>query len=225
MCFLRLVRVLQTPKTPLQLARQRLSQGLYYSDRTDEVLEKARNALDGYVGPAMNIMHDNEERNVSRLGASMSAQLRRGDRYLTRSEVNQSAYNKALSEAADSLQLALEQAVEKKDKAVLTRALGDLDRLRSDNATESRIETINGQFSEGKTRLEDVEQDAPGRDVSHHGRPIWNLFEQSQRDLDSARTDTQSDKTRLEAVIGNLEGVNPDGPDGSPSSARAVLRQ
>lgn len=203
------VRVLQTPKSPLQLARQHLSQGLHYCARTDEVLEKARKALDGYVGPAMNIMHDNEDRNVSRLGESMLAQLRRGDRYLTRGEVNQSAYNKALSQAANSLQQALEQASQEKDKAVLSQTLTDLDQLSADNATEDQIATIDGRFSEGQIRLEDVEKDAPGRDVSHHGRPVWNLFEQSQRDLDSARVEVKSDRNRLEALMVNLDDIGP----------------
>lgn len=203
------MRVSQTPKTPLQVARQRLSQGRYYAGRTDEVLLKSRSALDGYVGPAMNIMHDNEERNVSRLGSELSSKVRRSARYLNRGEANQSAYNKALAEAADSLQLALEQATQETNKSTLSQALTDLDQLRADPGTEGQLKAVDGRLSEGRTRLGEVEQDAPGRDVSHQGRPIWNLFGAAQRELNAARDAVKSDQTLLDAVIEDLEPLPP----------------
>lgn len=202
------MKIAQSPKTPLQSALQQLKQGEYYAARTDEVLGKAERALDGFVGAAMNISLDNEERNVSRQGQELSQRIRKGDRYLKRGEVNQSAYNKALLSGTESLELAVRGASTQADKQVLSQALTDLQTISGDTEVETKIAGIKSQLTdEAQSRLREVEKDEVGRNVSEHGRPVWNIFENSMVEIDSTQGLAKSEKAALGDILERLRVV------------------
>ena len=203
------VRVSQTPKTPIQSALQRLSHGSYYAARTQEVLGKAEAALDGFVGSAMNISHDNAERDVSRLGRELAAKVRRGERYITRGEVNQSAYNNALTDAADFMKKAVSEESQESQRQELSSLLARLKSISEDTQVEQGIGGVKSLLDEEcKPRLDDVMADTAGRDVHHHGRPIWNTFENSMVGLNSTEAMARKEKQSLEQLISDLEAVN-----------------
>ena len=189
------MKLSRTNNSPLQAGIQSLSQGRYYASRTGEVLGKAEAALDGFVGAAMNISHDNEERNVSHQGDELSVKSRKGDRYLERGQVNQSAYNNALSEAATHLTAAREASEPGQDKRRLDTALSTLQSLSANQEVEASVYSIKERLSHDVAgRLTEVKGDQPGRDVSHHGRPLWDLFEASMVQLDDTRGVVQAEE-------------------------------
>lgn len=154
----------------------------------------------------MNISHDTVERDVSRLGGELNAKVRRGERYLKRGEVNQSAYNKALTEASGHMSQAMSEESRESTKQELSLLLLRLKKISSDLHVEQGIESVKSLLNEeGKPRLEEVAQDAKGVDVSHHGRPIWNVFENSMVSLNNTAAAAATDKSALDLLIADLE--------------------
>lgn len=189
------------------MALKHLTQGKYYADRSKEVVAKAEFAMDDYVGPAMNIRNDNGERNMSHQGRELSVKLRKGDRYLGRAEANQSAYNNALSRADQSLREAVEQSVAE-EKTRLTEILNDLSTLAADTQVEEEAARLRKGFSEeGKPRLQAVENDQPGTDVSEHGKPIWDLFENSLVAMEATGERLEIEQQTLESMIARLSAL------------------
>ena len=189
------------------MALKHLTQGKYYADRSKEVVAKAEFAMDDYVGPAMNIRNGNGERNMSHQGRELSVKLRKGDRYLGRAEANQSAYNNALSRADQSLREAVEQSVAE-EKTRLTEILNDLSTLAADTQVEEEAARLRKGFSEeGKPRLQAVENDQPGTDVSEHGKPIWDLFENSLVAMEATGERLEIEQQTLESMIARLSAL------------------
>lgn len=201
MCFSVKVNI-RSENTALQNTLRSLSQGSYYAGRTEEVLGKAEDALDEFVGAAMNISNDTPHHNVSRQGDGLAMKIRKSERYLGRFEANQGAFNGALSEGAEHLRAAVEQSQNKEMRALLH----DLNKLREDKALESRVETVMSGFQEeGKPRLDVVRSDAEGKDVSEHGRPIWNLFENSMTTLETSAAVAGGEQAEVDRLISRLE--------------------
>ena len=189
------------------MALKHLTQGKYYADRSKEVVAKAEFAMDDYVGPAMNIRNDNGERNMSHQGRELSVKLRKGDRYLGRAEANQSAYNNALSRADQSLREAVGQSVAE-EKTRLTEILNDLSTLAADTQVEEEAARLRKGFSEeGTPRLQAVENDQPGTDVSEHGKPIWDLFENSLVAMEATGERLEIEQQTLESMIARLSAL------------------
>jgi hypothetical protein len=204
--------VFAVPPSPIPSALQRVSQGQYYADRTQEVLTKAESALDGFVGAATNIAHDSPERDVSRLGQELQMKVRKGERYLTRGAVNQDAYNKALGEAARWVEVARNQSGDQLEKQELSEVLNSLEKLSSDSQVEDRTKSVNSILTgECRSRLTEVENDSEGQDVSRHGRPVWNIFENSMVSLSHTRRLANSEKEQLEAVAATLRMLDDGG--------------
>lgn len=190
------------------MALKHLTQGKYYADRSKEVVAKAEFSMDDYVGPAMNIRNDNGERSMSHQGRELSVKLRKGDRYLERAEVNQSAYNGALSRADQSLREAVEQSATE-EKARLTEILNDLTTLAADAQVEEQTARLRENFSnEGKPRLQAVENDQPGTDVSEHGKPIWDLFENSLVAMEATGRKLETEQHTLQSMIDRLSALS-----------------
>ena len=195
--------------SPLQSAIKRLSQGRYYAARTQEVLGKAEAALDEFVGAAMNISNDNAERNCSRHGEELSIKARKSSRYLERGKVNQSAYNGALSDSIPMLEQAVAQAGEQSTKLKISRALDDLRTLSANPELETQIGAVDGALTNDATpRLEIVKNDADGQDVSEHGRPLWNIFENSMTSLDRSRDLAGREEAAVASLVARLEAAN-----------------
>ena len=192
--------------SPLQSAIKRLSQGRYYATRTEEVLGKAEAALDEFVGAAMNISNDNLERNVSRQGEELSIKARKGSRYIERGQVNQSAYNSALSDSLPLLEQAVAQSNQETVRAELDRSLQELRALSANSVLENRIDSVDQALGQdAAARLEIVKNDGEGQDVSAHGRPLWNIFENSMTSLHGSRELAGSEGDTLADLIERLE--------------------
>jgi hypothetical protein len=202
------VRVSQQNSNPLQHAIKRLVQGKYYAERTAEVLGKSEAALDGFVGPAMNIMHDDEVRDVSRRGEELSLKLRKSARYLDRGQKNQEAFDGALKQALPLLDQAVSQATLEKDRQDLKAASAELGVLAGDPAVESSLSSLWSRYeNEGQPRLAEVQGDKDGVNVSRQGRPLWDLFENSMVDLSQSTKAVQAEQVDLESVIARLRAV------------------
>ncbi len=194
--------------SPLQSAIKRLSQGRYYSSRTEEVLGKAEAALDEFVGAAMNISNDNAERNVSRQGEELSLKVRKSSRYIERGQVNQSAYNSALSDSIPLLEQAVAQSNQETARAELDRSLQDLRALSANSELENRIGSVDQALGQDATsRLEIVKNDGEGQDVSAHGRPLWNIFENSMTSLHGGRELAAQEGNTLDSLIARLQST------------------
>ena len=206
-CLNRYVQLTQQI-SPLQSAIKRLSQGRYYSSRTEEVLGKAEAALDEFVGAAMNISNDNAERNVSKQGEELSLKVRKSSRYIERGQVNQSAYNSALSDSIPLLEQAVAGSSRQTTRAELSRSLEELRALSANSELESRIDSVDHALGRDATaRLEVVENDGEGRDVSAHGRPLWNIFENSMTSLHGGRDLATREGDTLDSLITRLEST------------------
>jgi len=202
------VRISQADQNPARTALKHLTQGKYYTDRSKEVVAKAELAMDDYVGPAMNIRNDNGDRSMVHQGRELSVKLRKGDRYLGRAEVNQSAYNNALAKADQFLGQAVKQSADD-EKAKLSQILQELRTLSADTRVEEQATGLRKAFSEeGRPRLEAVENDQPGRDVSEHGKPIWDLFETSLVVMEQTGRQLESEQQTLESLIGRLTAIS-----------------
>ena len=194
--------------SPLQSAIKRLSQGRYYSSRTEEVLGKAEAALDEFVGAAMNISNDNAERNVSRQGEELSLKARKSSRYIERGQVNQTAYNNALSDSIPLLEKAAAQSNQETARAELDRSLQELRALSANSDLENRIGSVDRALGQDATaRLEIVKNDGEGQDVSAHGRPLWNIFENSMTSLHESRRLAGQEGDTLASLIERLEST------------------
>ena len=194
--------------SPLQSAIKRLSQGRYYSSRTEEVLGKAEAALDEFVGAAMNITNDNAERNVSHQGEELSLKARKSSRYIERGQVNQTAYNSALSDSIPMLEQAVAQSHQESVKAELDRSLQELRALSANSELENRIGSVDLALGQDATaRLEIVKNDSEGQDVSAHGRPLWNIFENSMTSLHGSRELAGQEGDTLASLIERLEST------------------
>ena len=144
---------------------------------------------------------------MSHQGRELSVKLRKGDRYLGRAEANQSAYNNALSRADQSLREAVEQSVAE-EKTRLTEILNDLSTLAADTQVEEEAARLRKGFSEeGKPRLQAVENDQPGTDVSEHGKPIWDLFENSLVAMEATGERLEIEQQTLESMIARLSAL------------------
>jgi len=194
--------------SPLQSAIKRLSQGRYYSSRTEEVLGKAEAALDEFVGAAMNISNDNAERNVSHQGEELSLKARKSSRYIERGQVNQTAYNNALSDSIPLLEKAASQSNQETARAELDRSLQDLRALSANSDLENRIGSVDLALGQdAAARLEIVTNDVEGQDVSAHGRPLWNIFENSMTSLHESRQLAGQEGDTLASLIERLEST------------------
>lgn len=194
--------------SPLHSAIKRLSQGRYYSSRTEEVLGKAEVALDEFVGAAMNISNDNAERNVSHQGEELSLKARKSSRYIERGQVNQTAYNNALSDSIPLLEKAASQSNQETARAELDRSLQDLRALSANSDLENRIGSVDLALGQdAAARLEIVTNDVEGQDVSAHGRPLWNIFENSMTSLHESRQLAGQEGDTLASLIERLEST------------------
>ena len=194
--------------SPLHSAIKRLSQGRYYSPRTEEVLGKAEVALDEFVGAAMNISNDNAERNVSHQGEELSLKARKSSRYIERGQVNQTAYNNALSDSIPLLEKAASQSNQETARAELDRSLQDLRALSANSDLENRIGSVDLALGQdAAARLEIVTNDVEGQDVSAHGRPLWNIFENSMTSLHESRQLAGQEGDTLASLIERLEST------------------
>ena len=194
--------------SPLQSAIKRLSQGRYYSSRTEEVLGKAEAALDEFVGAAMNISNDNAKRNVSHQGEELSLKARKSSRYIERGQVNQTAYNSALSDSIPLLEQALAGSSQEPTRAELSRSLEELRALSTNSELEDRIGSVDRALGQdASARLEIVKNDGEGQDVSAHGRPLWNIFENSMTSLHESRELAGREGDTLAFLITRLEST------------------
>lgn len=165
---------------------------------------KSETALDGFVGPAMNIMHDTEDRDVSRRGEELSAKLRKSARYLERGQRNQEAYNGALSQSLTLLDQAIAQTLVE-DRKELEKARTQLAVLAGNPVVESSLDDMQQRFEqEGQRRLTEVQADSEQTNVSHHGRPLWDLFETSMVGLSGSRERVEAETESLDSVIVQL---------------------
>lgn len=183
-----------------------MTQGRHYGARTEEVLRKSEDALDEFVGPAMNITQDNEERNVSQRGEELAWKLRKSARYLERSQRNQDAFNNALSQAVPLLDQAASQSESKERQVELSSVAADLLKLSNNRELESTLSSLDARYqNEGQPRLDAVQKDTDGVDVSHHGRPLWNLFESSMIALSDGRQQAGREVESLDRMIERLQ--------------------
>ena len=64
-----------------------------------------------------------------------------------------------------------------------------------------------GFSEEGKPRLQAVENDQPGTDVSEHGKPIWDLFENSLVAMEATGERLEIEQQTLESMIARLSAL------------------
>lgn len=173
-----------------------------------EVLGKAEAALDGFVGPAMNIQNDDTNRSVARQGDELALKVRKSDRYTNRGVVNQSAYNNALSDSLPLLDEAFLRTSDEPGRAIIREARDSVRRLAGDSRVEDQISSVSSALQDdAKVRLKAVSADAEGRDVSEHGRPIWDLFESGMTSLSDTQSLANREKTQLQAIISDLQSI------------------
>ena len=113
-----------------------------------------------------------------------------------------------MSDSIPLLEKAAAQSNQETARAELDRSLQELRALSANSDLENRIGSVDRALGQDATaRLEIVKNDGEGQDVSAHGRPLWNIFENSMTSLHESRRLAGQEGDTLASLIERLEST------------------
>ena len=194
----------------IQKAAQLARSSGYYLGKIPRVAEAAHQALDEYVGTAVNISNDDGTRNSSNHGRELSSRVGRGLRWSSRAANYEQGARKDISESLGLLDEALASSCEPQERDQIQMARSLLVR-GADTRTERGLieQTLDNLENRLPQHLSAVEADQAGKDVSSHGRPIIRLFENTLVSLDKLPGSLIDNVADIEQAVLILDRLTP----------------
>jgi hypothetical protein len=201
----------QHPIVYIEAALSDAHGGRFHLSRTSRNVERAVRALDGYVGPVINVSNDSETRSVAKQGNTLSRMADQAERSSGKADKDQKGASSSLFWAISNIDEALQGGLSPANREDLLTARTylqqDQDIAKNRQTLQVAVQSLG---PDATPHLQAVQGDSPGQDVSAHAEPLNGYFETSLAGLETIDVTTDLQEvgqaiTLLQEVRNRLE--------------------